>query len=81
VIVRDRFEEDPSELGHLQLIDPATKARFETNIDSSTLKAYKKALYENDERLYKQFKKNSIRFVKVYTDEDAGLKLAKGLRG
>ena len=81
VIVRDRFEEDPSELGYLQLIDPATKARFEANIDSSTLKAYKKALYENDERLYKQFKKNSIRFVKVYTDEDAGLKLAKGLRG
>jgi uncharacterized protein (DUF58 family) len=81
VIVRDKFEENPDELGYLQLIDPSTNQRYEGNIDSSTLKSYKKALMKNDEMMYKNFKKNSIRFVKVYTHEDAALKLMKGMKG
>ncbi len=77
VIVRDRFEEDPGELGYLRLIDMESKKSFEGNIDSGTLGRYKKALVENDEKLYKQFKKNGIRFAKIYTDEDPYLKLMK----
>ncbi|WP_294958507.1 DUF58 domain-containing protein [Sulfurovum sp.] len=80
VIVRDRFEEEPSELGYLRLIDMETKQSFEGNIDSATLKGYKKALLKNDEKLYKQFKKHGIRFAKVYTDEDGALKLMKRMR-
>ena len=80
VIVRDKFEEDPSELGYLRLIDMETKESFEGNIDSSTLKSYKKALLKNDEKLYKQFKKQGVRFTKIYTHEDAAVKLAKGMR-
>jgi uncharacterized protein (DUF58 family) len=80
VMVRDRFEEDPSELGYLRLIDMETKQSFEGNIDRGTLKSYKKALHDNDEKLYKQFKKQGIRFAKIYTDEDAGLKLMKSMR-
>jgi len=55
VMVRDRFEEDPSELGYLRLIDTETKQSFEGDVDSGTLKNYKKALHDNDEKLYKQF--------------------------
>jgi len=80
VMVRDRFEEEPSELGYLRLIDMETKQSFEGNIDSSTLKSYKKALLKNDDRLYKQFKKQGIRFTKVYTHEDAAIKLMKSMR-
>ena len=80
VIVRDRFEENPSELGYLRLIDMETKQSFEGNIDSATLKSYKKALLKNDEKLYKQFKKHGIRFTKVYTHEDGALKLMKSMR-
>jgi len=80
VIVRDRFEEKPSALGYLKLIDMESKVHFEGNIDSSSVKAYEKALHKNDERLYKLFKKQGIRFVKIYTDEEAGLKLMKGMR-
>jgi uncharacterized protein (DUF58 family) len=80
VMVRDRFEEDPSELGYLRLIDMETKQSFEGNIDRGTLKSYKKALHDNDEKLYKQFKKQGIRFAKIYTHEDAGLKLMKTMR-
>ena len=80
VIVRDRFEENPSELGYLRLIDMETKRDFEGNIDSGTVNRYKKALYANDEKLYKQFKKNGVRFAKIYTDEDPYMKLMKRMR-
>ena len=80
VMVRDKFEEDPSELGYLRLIDMETKQSFEGNIDSGALKKYKKALHENDEKLYREFKKQGIRFTKIYTDEDPTLKLMKNMR-
>ncbi|HIQ47465.1 MAG TPA: DUF58 domain-containing protein, partial [Sulfurovum sp.] len=80
VIVRDRFEENPSELGYLRLIDMETKQSFEGDVDSGTLKNYKKALYDNDEKLYKQFKKQGVRFTKVYTHEEPTLKLMKKMR-
>ncbi len=80
VIVRDKFEEEPSELGYLRLIDMETKRSFEGDIDSGALKQYKKALHDNDEKLYKQFKKQGVRFTKVYTHEEATLKLMKKMR-
>jgi len=80
VIVRDKFEENPSELGYLRLIDMETKQSFEGDIDSGTLKNYTKALHDNDEKLYKQFKKQGVRFTKIYTDEEATLKLMKAMR-
>ena len=80
VMVRDRFEEDPSELGYLRLIDMESKQSFEGDINSSALNAYKKAIHGNDEKLYRQFKKQGIRFVKVYTDEEPSLKLMKSMR-
>jgi len=80
VMVRDRFEENPSELGYLRLIDMESKQSFEGDVDSPTLKNYKKALHENDEKLYKQFKKQGIRFTKIYTHEEPALKLMKRMR-
>ena len=80
VIVRDRFEEDPSELGFLRLIDMENKKSFEGDINRGALSAYKKAIHDNDERLYRQFKKQGIRFVKVYTHEEPALKLMKSMR-
>jgi len=80
VIVRDKFEEDPSELGYLRLIDMETKQSFEGDVNGSTLKHYKKALHDNDEKLYKQFKKQGVRFTKVYTHEEPTLKLMKKMR-
>jgi len=80
VIVRDKFEENPSELGYLRLIDMETKQSFEGDVDSGTLKNYKKSLHDNDEKLYKQFKKQGVRFTKVYTNEEPTLKLMKQMR-
>ena len=80
IIVRDKFEENPKELGYLQLIDMDSGSSFEGNIDGGTLKRYKQALHYNDEKLYQQFKKNGIRFAKIYTDEEPYLKLIKKMR-
>ncbi|RUM71939.1 MAG: DUF58 domain-containing protein [Sulfurovum sp.] len=80
VIVRDKFEENPSELGYLRLIDMETVQSFEGNIDAGMLNNYKKALHDNDEKLYKQFKKQGVRFAKIYTDEEPTLKLMKQMR-
>ena len=80
VIVRDRFEENPSELGYLRLIDMETRQSYEGQIDSATLKNYKKALHDNDEKLYKQFKKQGVRFSKIYTHQEPALKLMKKMR-
>jgi len=80
VIVRDKFEENPSELGYLRLIDMESKESFEGDIDRATLKQYTKALHENDEKLYKQFKKQGVRFTKIYTHEEPTVKLMKKMR-
>ncbi len=80
VIVRDKFEENPSELGYLRLIDMETKQSFEGDVDSGTLKNYKKALHDNDEKLYTQLKKQGVRFTKIYTNEEPTLKLMKKMR-
>jgi len=80
VMVRDRFEENPRELGALNMIDMESKKSFEGMIDGSAVAGYKKALHDNDEKLYVDFKKHGIRFIKVYTDENVAMKLAKLFR-
>ncbi len=80
VIVRDKFEENPAELGYLELIDMESKSRFEGSVSSGVFYKKKKALIENDTKIHKHFKKNGIRFAKVYTDEEPYLKLIKQMR-
>jgi uncharacterized protein (DUF58 family) len=80
IMVRDRFEENPLELGHLRLLDMQTAKSIEGDINQAMLQRYKEALQSNDEKLYKSFKKQGIRFAKLYTDEDATLKLLKHMR-
>jgi len=80
VIVRDKFEEDPQALGYLRLIDMESKQSFEGDMSGGSLKNYKKALHDNDEKLYKQFKKQGVRFTKIYTHEEPTLKLMKKMR-
>jgi len=80
LIVRDRFEENPSELGYLRLVDAENGKGYEGDINSSVIQSYQKALKENDSKLYKQFRKNGIRHVKLFTDEDPLVKIMKRMR-
>jgi len=80
VMVRDRFEEDPSELGYLRLVDTENGNSYEGDINSATIHTYQKALKENDQKLYKQFREHGIRHVKLFTDEDPIIKIMQKMR-
>jgi len=81
IIVRDKFEEKPQELGFMRLMDMESGASFEGVVAGAELNSYERALVQNDEKLFRHFKKNSVRYVKVYTDEEPYLKLVKLLGG
>jgi uncharacterized protein (DUF58 family) len=81
LIVRDKFEEEPDELGYLRLLDMESQKSFESIIGKGELKSYKEALMQNDKKLYAHFKKNAIRFTKIYTHEEPYIKLAHLLGG
>ncbi|WP_456430816.1 DUF58 domain-containing protein [Nitratifractor sp.] len=80
VIVRDRFEDDPRSLGYLRLVDPETGESFEGEVGARAMGAYKKALIANDRKLYRHFRQNGIRYVKLYTDEEPFAKLIRRMR-
>jgi len=81
LIVRDRFEENPKELGYIRILDMESSRSFEGNIGEKEMNSYTKALHLNDEKLYAHFKKNAIRYSKIYTDEEPYLKLLRLLGG
>jgi uncharacterized protein (DUF58 family) len=80
IIVRDRFEEEPKELGYLRLVDTEGKGSFEGEVGRSTLEHYRAALKANDHALYQQFRQNGIRHAKLFTDEDPASGLLKRMR-
>ena len=77
LIVRDKFEEQPSELGYIRLMDMESSKTFEGNVGKNELQEYKEALRNNDKKLYAHLKKNALRYVKIYTDDEVYLKLRK----
>ncbi len=80
IIIRDRFEEQPFELGNVNLIDPATNQVFDGNIDSAILKKYEIKVKQNDHKLYEHLQSCNIRFCKIYTDEEPLSKLLRLMR-
>ena len=80
LIVRDKLEEEPIQMGNVNFNDPSTNQNFEGVLNSSTINEYIKKVKENDSILYKHFQDSSIRFTKVYTHEDAIKKLIGLLR-
>ncbi len=81
LVVRDRFEENPEAMGEIRLMDMESKRSFEGMVGNAQLKGYKRALMQNDEKLYAHFKRSAVRYTKIYTDEEPYLKLAKLLGG
>lgn len=77
IIIRDKFEETPYELGNVNLIDPSSNSSFEGVLDKSTIKRYEQEVKRNDHLLYEHFQKCGIRFTKIYTHEDPLSKLLR----
>lgn len=77
LILRDRLEEYPPELGTIRLSDPETLKSAFMQIDAGVLKRYRAKVLANDEALYRHFRKNRIDFTKIYTQEEPFVKLSK----
>jgi uncharacterized protein (DUF58 family) len=80
IIVRDRFEENPRSLGYVRLVDTETGHSYEGDINQTVISGYRRALKENDRKLYKHLRENGIRYAKLYTDEDPFAILIKRMR-
>lgn len=75
IIVRDYFEENPTALGKISLTDSTYGIDYDGVIDNESIKNYKSYLKENDHNLFLHLQKCGIKFVKIYTNEEAISKL------
>ena len=80
IVVRDKFEESPSELGNVNLVDPSNYSRFEGTINKDTILKYKQVVKHNDEVLFQNFKKWGVEYTKVYTHENVTAKMMRLFR-
>ncbi len=81
VIVRDRLEEHPPEMGFSSLVDPETGNVLEGDFNAETVRNYEKKVLVHDRELYATFRKHQIRFGKIYTDESVGVGLRRLFEG
>jgi hypothetical protein len=77
IIVRDIYEEKPTKIDNIHLLNKANNINQYTNINQQSIKTYHKQLKLNDDNLIKQFHKYNIKYTKIYTNEEPILKLMK----
>jgi len=77
LIVRDRFEANPTALGDTVLVDPESGEEAELFFDGRIARAYAKRYREHDERLLHHLRRLGIRYQYLYTDEDPFWKLLR----
>ncbi len=81
IIIRDRMEEHPPAFGFSTLQDPESGAELEGDFNKATMKAYEAKVAAHDHKLYERLRKDQVRFVKIYTDEPAVVKLRRLFEG
>ncbi len=81
LIVRDRFEENPTLEGDFTFVDPSTLGEEELHLSSSIAKEYALVLKSHDEKIYAHFLEHKITYGKIYTDDDVYIRVAQILKG
>ena len=77
IMIRDKFEENPPELGSINLADPSSFSSSQMQIDRGAVQRYKEKVHKRDHEFYLHCRKNRVAFTKIYTDEDPFVKLSK----
>ncbi len=80
ICVRDRFEENPFSLGYIGLVDIENGTTSIGDVNEKKISKYKKAIDENDIKLFNHCNKYGMRMVKIYTDENVYISLKRGIR-
>ncbi len=77
LIVRDKLEENPPDIGLVSLSDPETGEILQSEFNKSSIKNYSNKLHKHDKKIFEIFQKSGIRFTKIYTDDIVGVKLRR----
>ena len=77
LIVRDHLEEEPREMGTVNLYDPQTMQSALLQIDQRAAGAYAKRVHSKDIQMHKDFRKHQVAFTKIYTDDEPFVRLSK----
>lgn len=81
IIVRDRLEENPPQMGFASLVDPQSGAALEGDFNEASIKAYAKKVLLHDRTLFEKLKKDGVRFAKIYTDDTVSVALRRLFEG
>jgi uncharacterized protein (DUF58 family) len=81
LIVRDRLEEEPPAMGFASLMDPESGAVLEGDFSSRTVSGYRAKVHAHDHALYERFRRDQVRFIKIYTDDVPGVQLRRLFEG
>ncbi len=81
IVVRDRLEENPPQMGFASLVDPESGVVLEGDFNAKSVDAYSKKVYTHDHKLYEVFRKHQIRFTKIYTEDRASVNLRRLFEG
>jgi uncharacterized protein (DUF58 family) len=81
VIVRDRFEENPSLTGEIELFDAQTLNSSELQLTPALARRYAQAVEARDRKLQEHLLAHRIVSTKLYTDEGPFVKLSALFQG
>ncbi len=81
IIVRDKLEEKPPVMGFASLRDPETGAQLEGDYAQKSVDVYAQKVHDHDRALYERFRKDGVRFTKVYTDDNSAIALRRLFEG
>ena len=81
IVVRDRLEERPPEMGFSSLVDPESGAVLEGDFNKSSVDAYAQKVIQHDRELFNTFRKHQVRFTKIYTDSFTSVELRRLFEG
>jgi len=81
LIVRDRFEENPTFRGDISLVDPVSLGEDDLSLDNSSLKEYRRVMQKRDNALFEHFLAHKVKYGKIYTDDDVYLRISGILKG
>jgi len=81
VVVRDHLEEKPPVMGFSSLVDPESGAVLEGDFNAKSVAEYTARVHQHDRELYRVFRKDQIRFTKIYTNESVSVGLRRLFEG
>lgn len=75
IVLRDKFEENPSQIGALRVANPTSFIQEDIVFDKTFSNLVQKKMKNHDKELFKTFSKHRIRFIKIYTHENVYARL------